>query len=169
MNAKQFRTQYLLSLGLTVLAVVIFIAAIIMFLVSSGSELTRNLENAMNNPDLMVQIIWNMIIYLLINSVYAMLAIGIYWIGVIWNIIVAASSKKSKYPKRSQPHYHCGSRLGSLCTVADCGLNSFLGSSNMGLVPRQQGNQPCSHHILTYSVAGSPFSLRRPVKGWRFQ
>lgn len=89
MNAKQFKLQYLWSLGLTVLAVFIFVAAIMMFLYSSGSELTKNLEHAMNNPELMAQVIWNIISHLLLNSVYAILAIVLYWTGVIWNIVVA--------------------------------------------------------------------------------
>lgn len=87
MNAKQFRNQYLLSLGLTVVAVVIFIAAVVMFLFSSTQSLTRELS--MSNPDALAKTIWNIIFYLLVNSVYAMLAIGMYWAGVMWNIIVS--------------------------------------------------------------------------------
>ena len=87
MNAKQFRFQYLLSLCLTILSVVIFVAAVVMFLFSSTQSLISELS--MNNPDALAKTIWDIIIYLLINSVYAMLAIGMYCVGVIWNIIVS--------------------------------------------------------------------------------
>ena len=87
MNAKQFRFQYLSSLCLTIMSVVIFIAAVVMFLFSSTQSLISELS--MNNPDALAETIWDIVIYLLVSSVYAMLAIGMYCVGVIWNIVVS--------------------------------------------------------------------------------
>ena len=87
MDKHQFKIYYLLSLILSIVGSVLFMASIVMFLFYSTTTLLNEIKFNNLNQDL--NIVLNVIWAFLWQSTIGLIGIVLYFIGMIWNLVIS--------------------------------------------------------------------------------